>query len=430
MSTLDYQFARLDHTDDSEAGRARRTGWLQAVQYGFHDGRTDEEYGRLWRDHVDADDVVCSGAWLPVGTWAPDDMPVATTAWFDKDLNCGRERLPLRMITDVTTSPAHRRRGLVRRLIEDCLQDAVDSGVPLAALTVSEATIYGRWGFGAATFAESVVVDTGTRFGLRDFTDPGRVELVDPRTAWDLIRDQLDKFQDRTRGAVGLPGFYEPFLTGRWSHHERGEDKQMRAAVHLVTGPDGTEQVDGITLYRVDGRDDQNYRKIKVSVLLGETAAAHLALWDFLGGIDLVRSLHHHVLTPEDPLRWALVDIDAIKVESDTEFLWVRVLDVPRALAARPWAADGEVVLAVDDAQGHAAGRWLVRTSDGAAVVEPTDREPDVRLDAETLGTLYLGPVDVTTLHRAGRITGDDDGVRRLAAMADLLDEPCNIVGF
>ena len=59
------------------------------------------------------------------------------------------------MITDVTTSPAHRRRGLVR---------SADGGlprptrptpdVPLAALTVSEATIYGRWGFGAATFTQ------------------------------------------------------------------------------------------------------------------------------------------------------------------------------------------------------------------------------------------------------------------------------------
>ena len=423
---LDYQFARLDHADASDAGRALRTGWLQSVQHGFHQGLIDEEFEKTWHEHVDADDVVCVGAWLPETAYGASPIPVATTSWFDKDLNCGRASLPLRMITDVTTSPAHRRRGLVRRLMEDCLQDAVDADVPLAALTVSEATIYGRWGFGAATFARSVVVDTTDRFALRDFSDPGRVELVDPRGAWDLVKDQLDKLQARTRGAVALPWFYESFLTGRYNFNEKGEDKQLRAAVHLTSD----QQVDGLALYRVDGRDEQNWRKIRVLTLLGESAEAHLALWQFLAGIDLVRSLHHHCLAPEDPLEWALVDINALKVESDTEFLWVRVLDVPRSLAARPWAADGEVVLEVDDPQGHASGRWLVRTSGGVAAVEATEREADVRLDAETLGTLYLGPVEVTTLHRAGRIAGDGDAVRRLAAMVDLPDQPFNVIGF
>ena len=426
MTRLAYELARLDHADDSASGRARRAGWLQAVQYGFHEGRVNPDYEKLWHDHVEADDVVCLGAWLPQDAYGASAIPVATTSWFDKDLNCGRDRLPLRMITDVTTSPAHRRRGLVRRLMEDCLQDAADSGVPLAALTVSEATIYGRWGFGVATFATSIKLDTGPRFGLRAFTDPGRVELADPRETWELVRDQLDKLQARTRGAVGLPGFYEPFLTGRWNWQEKGEDKHLRAAVHL--SPD--EQVDGIVLYRPDGRDEHNWRKIKVLLLTGETGPAHLALWQFLAGIDLARSATHHALAPEDPLRWALTDINALTLEADDEFLWVRVLDLPRSFAARPWARDGEVVLEVDDTLGHAAGRWLVRTTNGAAVTEPTDREPDVRLDAETLGTLYLGPVDVTTLHRAGRLTGRDDGVARFAAMADLPDEPFNVLGF
>ena len=57
------------------------------------------------------------------------------------------------MITDVTVSPAHRRKGLLRRLITDDLADAARRGLPLAALTVSETTIYGRFGFGLSTLA-------------------------------------------------------------------------------------------------------------------------------------------------------------------------------------------------------------------------------------------------------------------------------------
>ena len=151
---MDYQFDALDLADDSGAGRARNRAWLQAVMHGFHEGRIEDDYEEIWRAHLATDGVVCRGAWLPEGAYGAGPAPVATTSWFDKTLNLGRELLPLRMITDVTASPAHRRRGLVRRLMEDCLADAVAEGLPLAALTVSEATIYGRWGFGAATFGQ------------------------------------------------------------------------------------------------------------------------------------------------------------------------------------------------------------------------------------------------------------------------------------
>ncbi len=426
MSVVDYDFARLDHADDSEPAAARRSGWLQAVQYGFHQGRVADEFEKWWREHASTDGLECRGVWLPEDAYGASPVPVATTAWFDKTLNCGREHLPLRMVTDVTTSPTHRRKGLVRRLMEDCLAEAAADGVPMAALTVSEATIYGRWGYGAATFAPDVVVDTGPRFGLRDFTDPGRIELVDPRTSWDLVRGQIDSYHQRTRGSVGLPQFYETLLTGHYHPNENGEDKQLRAAVHLTAH----ETVDGIVLFKQDGKDEQGVRKVTVSVLVSESPEGYLALWQFLGGIDLVGSVHFHGLAPEDPIRWALRDINALKIKSVDEFLWVRVIDLPRAFAARPWQADGEIVLDIADAQGYVAGRWLVRTRDGVAETTTTEREADLTLDTETLGSLYLSGVDIETLHRAGRITGSAEGAGRFAAMADLPDEPFNFIGF
>ena len=423
---MEYQFETLDLTSDDDRARARREGWLQAVRHGFHQGRNSEEFVRRWLEHVRADEGTCVGAWLPDDAFGAGDVPVATTGWFDKTLNAGRELLPLRMITDVTSSPAHRRRGLVRRLMEDCLADAVAQAVPVAALTVSEATIYGRWGFGPATFGQSVELETGPRFGLRDLTDSGRVELVEPRTAWPLIRDQLERFHRRSRGSVGIPQFYEPLFTGSYNFFEDGPDKQLRAAVHLTP----SQTVDGIVLYRHEGRDDQGWRKLKVMLLLGENPTATLALWGFLGGIDLVRNISWHVHAPDDPLRWALRDMNALRFTGNQEFLWIRVLDVPRSLAARPWVADDELVLEVADPQGHAGGRWRVRTVDGRAEVCSTDAEPDLHLDAETLGSLYLSGVAVRTLHAAGRIHGSEAAADRFAAMADLPDQPYNILGF
>ena len=127
-----------------------------------------------------------------------------------------------------------------------------------------------------------------------------------------------------------------------------------------------------------------------------------------------------NIAHPDDPLQWALVDLNRVKVTAIGEFLWIRVLDVERALAARPWTADGQVVLAVDDPQGHAAGHFAIETSDGRAQVTRTDQPADVTLTAETLGSLYLGGPRVSLLHAAGRVHGTDEAVRRFAAMADL----------
>ena len=81
---MDYQFGTLDLSDDSDAGRARRAGWIQAVQFGFHEGRTSDEFTKLWLEFALADRATCVGAWLPDSAFGAGDVPVATAGWFDK----------------------------------------------------------------------------------------------------------------------------------------------------------------------------------------------------------------------------------------------------------------------------------------------------------------------------------------------------------
>ncbi len=423
---MDYEYAALDFSDESKTARERQAAWLQAVQLGFHQGRPPEEQFKVWLRHVEADDVECRGVWLPEGAFGAGPVPVATTSWFDKTLNTGRDLLPLRMITDVTTNPAHRRRGLIRTLIEDCLSDAAERGIPLAALTASEATIYGRWGFGVATFGEQIEMDTGPRFGLRPGIEPaGRVEMIDPRDAWPLIRGLLDRHHREHRGSVATPGFYEDIFTGSYHWMERGPDDKLRAVVHLT---DEDAEVDGLALYRIEREDGKRFATLVC--LLGFSADAYLGLWRFLGGIDLVERVVWHAADPLDPVRWALIDLNSFKTTALEEFLWVRVLDVPVALSARPWAADSDVVLEVADTQGHASGRYRVLAKDGAAEVSRTDDRAEVAIDTETLGSLYLGGVPAAGLRDAHRITGDPAAVDRFVAMADLPTTPYNLLGF
>jgi predicted acetyltransferase len=418
---VDYDFDILDFSDDSPEAAARRRGWIEAVLRGFRDDRPEDDSVERWVKHYRADGVTVRGAWLPEGEFGAGPMPVATYASLDKALNAGRELLPLRMITDVTTSATHRRKGLLRRLIEDDLADAVAQGVPMAALTAAEATIYGRWGFGPATFRVGVEVDTTPGFGFRDFVDPGRVELVEPADAWPHVKAVFDTFHARQRGSVEWPAQYEDMHTGAWDPSSGGANRKVRAAVHLDAGG----AVDGFALWK-PGEDNT----VKVDEMATLTPQAQLALWSFLGDMDRVAKVTFNLFHPEDPLMWALTDLNRVRTTEVQEFLWLRVLDVPRCLAARPWAADGSLVIEVDDPQAYAAGRFAVTTAGGVATVTPTDDEADVRLAAETLGTLYLGAAPVRQLHRAGRLDGTEEAVRRLAAMADLSEPAYSLTGF
>jgi len=418
---MDYDFAILDLADESEGAIARRRGWIGAVLRGFREARPDDELITRWVDHYRADGVIVRGAWLPEGDFGAGPMPVATYASFDKALNAGHELLPLRMITDVTTSATHRRRGLLTRLIEDDLADAVAAGIPVAALTASEATIYGRWGFGPATFNQTVELDASPGFALRDFTDPGRVELVEPSDAWIHVKAVFDTFHARQRGSVEWPGPYRDIHTGAYDFNDRSPNQKVRAAVHLDA--DGT--VDGFVVFS-PGENDTT----KVDEMVALSPAAQLSLWSFLANMDHVKTVRFSLAHPDDPLQWALADLGRLKVKELGHFLWIRVLDVERSLAARPWTADGQVVLAVDDPQGHASGHYEVTTSAGRATVIRTDRPADVTLTAETLGSLYLGGPRVRVLRAAGRVHGTDDAVRRFAAVADLSDPPYSLTGF
>jgi predicted acetyltransferase len=297
---MDYDFAILDLSDDSETATARRRGWIGAVLRGFRDPRPDDELITRWIDVYRTDEVICRGAWLPEGEFGAGPMPVATYASLDKTLNAGLELLPLRMITDVTTSATHRRRGLLKRLIEDDLADAVAQGVPVAALTASEATIYGRWGFGPATFNQIIELDASPGFALRDFNDPGRVELIEPADAWPHVKGVFDTFHTQQRGSVEWPTQYRDIHTGAYDYNDRSANSKVRSAVHL----DGDGAVDGFVIFTPSENN-----VIKVDEMVALTPGAQLGMWSFLAHMDRVTKVTFNLAHPHDPLQWALVDL-------------------------------------------------------------------------------------------------------------------------
>ncbi|WP_457205253.1 GNAT family N-acetyltransferase [Nocardioides sp. P5_C9_2] len=419
---MEYEHRTLDPHDDSDEAKAAVDAWMGAVSRGFHEGRPSDSTREIWRETTRADSMRLAGAWLPEGAFGAGPLPVATFSSWDMTLNAGAAMVPVHMISDVTVSPAHRRRGLLRTMM---VEDLAQTSAPVAALTVSEASIYGRFGFGPASFRRRIEVDTTATFALRDFVDPGRVELVEPADLWDIASDVFARFHASSRGSVERPHFYRAWQTGRYDPATGSADDKLRAAVHL----DADERPDGYVLFKHAEGEGDKPATVTAELLTLDTTA-HLGLWRFLADIDLSSRVAVRTSHPDDPLHWALVNSDVVGVRSVYDHLWVRVLDVPTALEARPWYADDSLVLGVTDPLGHAEGHWRIDAADGRATVVPTDGDADLTVSAETLASLYLGGVRVDSLATAGRLPGDPAQVARLGRLLDGGPAPYSLTSF
>jgi predicted acetyltransferase len=399
---------------EGRADEATRN-WLEAESRGFHEARMSAEVADRTAVEIVADGRRLTGAYVrpvPEGALGPE-MPVATFAAYEHSLNVGgAELLPAHLIAGVTVRPTHRRRGLLRRMMVDDLRKAHEAGLAVAALTVSEATIYRRFGFGTAYGAHSVSVQNA-RFRLA--VEPaGRCELIDVRELVHIAPRVFAAFHACTPGSVDRQEQYWRRSAGL-AGPTGGEDATLRAVVHH----DEAGAIDGFVSYRVHEGDGPT--ELEVFDLVAASDDAYLGLWGLLGSMDLVDSVRFEAAPVEDPLRWALTDWRALRVTGVHDRLWIRILDVVAAFEARGYRADaeGSIVLEVADDQGFAAGRWRLEVADGrASVTAAGDAEPDLELEAWVLGSLYLGAVDARTLASARQLTERTSGAAsRLAAL-------------
>jgi predicted acetyltransferase len=101
-----------------------------------------------------------------------------------------------------------------------------------------------------------------------------------------------------------------------------------------------------------------------------------------------------------------------------SDALWIRLVDLRAALAARRYSATGRVVFEVRDVFcPWNEGRFELEGGPDGADCRPTDEEPDISLDAGDLGAAYLGGTRLGALARSGRLEGEAEGLRRADAM-------------
>lgn len=334
---------------------------------------------------------------------------VGTLGDYDLHVTVPRGRsLPMAGTTIVTVAATHRRRGVLTSMMRSHLETALGRGDPLAGLWASEAPIYGRFGYGAATDRADLEVDGAA---------------VDVPAPPDVV---VDVIEDEEAADV-IPGVYDSVYLDRpgalrradlWWEHRHFHDPERRReggtaqryAVALRSG-----RPVGFATYRQKQKwEDLPEGSVNVIEIHAADDDARRALWGLLTSIDLYPKVRWWNAPVDEPLPWEVADRRRIRITL-WDALWLRVLDVPAALEGRSYERDGRVVLDVSDEFLPAvAGRFELEVAGGEAACSATSAEADVSLDIRELGALYLGGRSAHVLAGAGLVYGGDEAVATL----------------
>lgn len=377
-------------------------GWIQAVSRGFQDGERSAEQVAAARGRNTARRL--TGVFDDTGPMP--GIAVGTIASWPSELTVPGGTIPAGAVSAVTVAQTHRRRGIARALLEGEVRTIAAAGLPLAMLTVTESTLYGRYGFASAASAATLDIDT-RRVHWTGPTPDGRLDFVDREVARDSVAMLHERTRRRTPGDIALPPGHGDRFTGTDPDAKDGGD------IRCVQYRDAAGEVRGILTYTLATHERDIVKgTAKVTILVAETDDAYAALWRFLLELDLVAHVHAELCSVDEPVLWMIGDRRAAAV-SVVDHQYVRILDVPAALGARTYGAAGRVLLRVTDPLDLAAGDHLLTVDEGgSSTVSSASRADEdavvLELSVVELAAIYLGGVSPETLARAGRLTVTD----------------------
>ena len=347
-----------------------------------------------------------------------DGSIVGGAGAFTFDMSVPGASAPCAGVTIVGVYPTHRRRGALRAMMRAQLDDARERGESIAALWASEETIYGRFGYGLASFAGEITVPREYGGFTMPFERAGRLRLVDGEEARALFPSVWERMRAERPGMFArTPNWWELRVVLDPPDRREGAGPKRFVVLEL----DG--ETAGYAVYRHQpGWDDGIATgKLLVSEALAVTPEATRELWRYLLDIDWVATIHAELLPPDHPLFLLLATPRRARYRMG-DGIWVRLVDVGAALSARSYAGDGAVVFEIRDAFcPWNEGRW--RLEGGEA--RRTSDDPGLRLDADALGSAYLGGVTFAQLRRALRLEElTSDAVERADALFRTAAQP------
>ncbi|WJV48696.1 GNAT family N-acetyltransferase [Streptomyces flavofungini] len=383
--------------------------WYKTLDVAFGGVAEAPEERELWRDLTECERSF--GAW-------DGETCVGTAGAFSFRMSVpGGAVVDTAGVTMVSVAATHRRRGLLTAMMRRQLDDVRERGEAVAVLTASEPEIYGRFGYGAASFHHRMEIDT-TRVGLTvpPGADDVRLRYETPAKALPACEAVYAR---RVPGRPGMmarrPG-WERLVTLDPPADRNGASPQQC----VLAERDG--EVVGFALYAVKPEWDAQGPKgtVKVQDVEALDPAAYAALWRFLFDIDLTSTVLALNRPVDDPVAQLVTNVRRCDLRT-RESLYVRLVDVGAALEARTYQTPVDVVLDVEDSFcPWNQGRWrLTGDSKRASCERVDDGVPaDLALTARELGALYLGGVPLTQLTGAGRVRELREGAAAEAGLA------------
>ena len=301
-------------------------------------------------------------------------------------------------------------------MIDDHFARALARGEVISTLFAAEAQIYQRFGYGLG--APALAIDAGRGMELREIpgSDDLRIDFSNADLAIhaDIVRAVLARStRPGTHATVGDVLMRDIFIDPEpW--REGGERLRM-AVVYDADGPAA------FATFSRKGKWENGEPAGELAFWTWATATAEAEhrLFSVVSDLDLVVKVKARNVAPDAPLTLLLKDIRSAHF-SVRDNLWVRLLDLPKALAARSYAADADVSLSVTDKQlPENNGVWRVRIAGGAAHVAKDDSASataDVSMSIQELSAAYLGGVTLASLANAGLVTGAANAVAALSA--------------
>jgi predicted acetyltransferase len=312
-------------------------------------------------------------------------------------------------VTHIGVLPTHTRRGIVSHLVRRQLTDARDAGEVVATLRASEATIYGRFGYGIASRVTSVTADT-RRSGFRPEVPAGDpVRLLPADRIWDVLPTIHARIPNTRPGFITRPSQW-------WAAQELRYDPDRGPAYTAVAGPEGAET--GFVRYHPVGTETwfgNHERSIVVDDLFAPSREAFVGLIRFLWELDLVDRIVFLALPVDTSLPWLLIDQRAVVTTGIRDETWLRILDIEAALRTRTYGDGGSLVLAVHDPLlPENTGTYRIADGRFEAVTPGVASDADLETDVATLGSVLLGSMHWHQLAYSGAVrTGSVDALAR-----------------
>jgi predicted acetyltransferase len=370
-------------------GEDRYGDWVQANEIAFGSFPSAEDIARE-RSVAELDRTF--------GAFDGDEIVGTATSYSLRMCVPGGAEVPTAGVTMVGVKPSHRRRGLNTAMMRRLLDQARERGEPLAGLFASEGGIYGRFGFGLATLIGRTDLETDRSGFVRGYRPTGRVRMVEVEAALPVVVDVYRRSAGERPGSVRMD-------EGRFRYwlHDHGPEADLPFFVAVHEGAAGP---DAYAIYKVkhDWPGSIPMNELRVHDLQATTPQAYADIWRFVLDVDLVHRVTAWARPPDEPLLHLLAEPRRLRLTLK-DGLWLRLVDVRTALAARGYATPARVVLEVRDRfVPENEGRVALEAGPEGAACTPTDEPADLSCAVNVLGSVYLGGATFRQLWRAGQV--------------------------